>query len=205
MKTINRGKLLKDARAGLLEGKVIIAPDPMRDSITTPHMNWLPVRVKKGYGDFIEGNLNLLELDFNSHSGRAWEDEHGLIHLYVHSNSSYELRYKRAEKPETRPVMQVEVWYWRDTKYLAGNVPSTADLLRDYAVMWTGTQAGVSDPLAVVNRLFSDLNQHPGDYFSQADVKQKLQPHPHTSMSVGDIIVVNGKKWLCQFHGWKEI
>jgi hypothetical protein len=103
MKTVNRGKLLKDARAGLLEGKVIIQPDPMRDSITTPKMNWLRVRVKKGYGDFIEGQLNLMELDFNSHTGHAREDEHGIIHLYVHSNSSYELRYRRAEKPETRP------------------------------------------------------------------------------------------------------
>jgi hypothetical protein len=206
MKTVNRGKLLKDAQAGLLEGKVIIAPDPMRDSITTPRMNWLPVRVKKGYGDFVDGYLNLLELDFKSHTGHASEDEHGIIHLHVHSNSSMELRYKAippkwAKKPEPIPPVQVEIWYWRDTKYLAGNVPTALELQRDYAVMWRGTQAGVIN----VDRLFSDVNQHPENYFSQADVKQKLQPHPHTSMSVGDIIVVNGRKFLCQFHGWKEI
>jgi hypothetical protein len=117
-----------------------------------------------------------------------------------------ELRYKAippkwAKKPEPIPPVQVEIWYWRDTKYLAGNVPTALELQRDYAVMWRGTQAGVIN----VDRLFSDVNQHPENYFSQADVKQKLQPHPHTSMSVGDIIVVNGRKFLCQFHGWKEI
>lgn len=39
-----------------------------------------------------QGVCYMFDHDFNSGSGRAWINPDGSIHLYVHSNSSYDLR-----------------------------------------------------------------------------------------------------------------
>ncbi|MFA5186456.1 MAG: ArdC family protein [Patescibacteria group bacterium] len=106
-------------------------------------------------------------------------------------------------EPDEKSPQMVEVWYWKDSRYMLGAVPTPEEQKRDYAVMWRGTQTG--SPLEVAERMFMELNQRPEAYFSQADVKQKLQPHPHTSMSIGDIVVVNGQKFLCQSAEWKAM
>jgi hypothetical protein len=44
--------------------------------------------------DFIEGVYNMHASDFESH-GRAYKNENGTFHVYVHSNYNFDLRFKQ--------------------------------------------------------------------------------------------------------------
>lgn len=93
MKTFNRGKLKKLAAAG----KLLLAESYHFDDMMGEHRNKdaaIPVRIKAGYGDFIEGYCNLFESDFSGKSGRAWENADGTITLIVHSNANYTFKVK---------------------------------------------------------------------------------------------------------------
>ena len=53
----------------------------------------LPVRFSTGYGDFKEGFCNIDSFDLTTKSGDASISEDGtMIHLRVHSNSSFDFR-----------------------------------------------------------------------------------------------------------------
>lgn len=58
----------------------------------------MPVRISKGYGDFVEGQINLIPSDFTSSCGYAHLDADGkTIHLGVHGNCNYTFRVKDGE------------------------------------------------------------------------------------------------------------
>jgi DUF4097 and DUF4098 domain-containing protein YvlB len=83
-KTIRRDSLLKKFTAAAAAGKV---------EVMYPASDWMKGRVSTGYGDFIEGMANLTAKDFDSCVGRATQDPDGMIHLYVHSNSTMRIRF----------------------------------------------------------------------------------------------------------------
>lgn len=93
MKTVNRGQLLKWAKAGLL---VVIESyhfyDGYGDVNEVVRNDHLPVRIRADYKDFRDGFCNLYADDFSTKSGRAYANEHGTITLIVHSNCSYKFR-----------------------------------------------------------------------------------------------------------------
>ena len=90
MATMNRGTLLKMAKAGKL---VMVGSYHFDDMIGESRgAKEIPVRIRADYNDFIEGQCNLWESDFKSKCGRAWRNDNGTYCLYVHSNCNYDLK-----------------------------------------------------------------------------------------------------------------
>lgn len=92
MKTVNRGWLKKKVEKGEVEAKCNYRHDPQFDNIEYGSDRWIPARLSRCHGDFMEGEMNFKEWDFRSKSGCAWKNPDGTITLIIHSNSSYELR-----------------------------------------------------------------------------------------------------------------
>ena len=92
LKTFNRGKLLRLAKAGKL-----VAVDGYNFDYMTGGMRLdqpLPVRVAS-MGDVVwaEGFVNLFESDFKGACGMAYQYiDTGIIHLKIHSNCNYDFR-----------------------------------------------------------------------------------------------------------------
>lgn len=105
---------------------------------------------------------------------------------------------------------QVEIRYWKDIAYMElasrGTKPSEIEVAVNYVLMWRGIMTWAGDVMAGLDMIFSRL-QDDGThaYFSQEDVRTKLQPHPHTSMSVGDIVTVDGTRYICMSVGWESL
>jgi hypothetical protein len=99
MQTVNRGSLMKKVAAGLVEAKCNFS---LTDDYRLDDQNefgvtgWMPARLSSGYGDFVQGQMNLKQHDFTSKSGRAYKNDDGTITLIVHSNECYTLRIKEA-------------------------------------------------------------------------------------------------------------
>jgi hypothetical protein len=93
MKTFNRGKLRKLVEAGKVETVETYHFDDMHGSDRQHKV--MPVAMKpEDWHDRKEGVCYLTPHDFTSGSGRAWISDNGVITLYVHSNSHYDLRVK---------------------------------------------------------------------------------------------------------------
>ena len=112
MKTIKRNWLKKQIELGKVEAKCNYhmtddyafdnaygfgKTDWMKARISRP--TWKEVELYNGNKktivdnhDFIDGQMNFKDYDFEGKPGRAWGNENGTITLYVHSNLSYELR-----------------------------------------------------------------------------------------------------------------
>jgi hypothetical protein len=91
MSTLNRGRLLKLARAG----KLVCVDSYHYDETSgeTRLKSPLPVRIKLEYGDYLAGHVSLTEHDFQSSSGCAsLSDDGQTATLYVHSNRNYDFR-----------------------------------------------------------------------------------------------------------------
>ena len=94
--TKNRGKLLRDARKGLLEARLDWGFDDMYGEIKGDS-EWKAVHVLTDR-DYKDGFYNMHEFDFKSKSGGAYASKDGkTITLHVHSNHIVELRYKSTE------------------------------------------------------------------------------------------------------------
>lgn len=78
----------------------------------------------------------------------------------------------------------------------AGRVPVTSKTIE------VGTAIGV-DPHALCEMLFRDTNTYQGSLWDL------LQPLPrtrtHTAMSVGDEVIIDGRKYRCEDFGFKEV
>ncbi len=87
MKTVNRGWLRRQVQQGKMEARCKF------NHIVSTHAktDWMPARFSKGYGDFIERQMNLNPSHFTCKSGRAWREEDGTITLYC-GYASYSLR-----------------------------------------------------------------------------------------------------------------
>lgn len=101
--------------------------------------------------------------------------------------------------------MLAEVWYWKNVKYVRGAKPSADEFARDYALMWSGEAPEGKPAVPTLEDLWIELNACPEKYFSQDDVKAKLEPHPHTSASVGDVFALGGKKFICCSIDWEPL
>ena len=106
--TVNRGWLKRQVEKGLMEARCLYSYDYQRDTDTTGGDEWLPARIsaptwKNVTGgiwmmqnrDIRDGFINFDASDFSLKGGSAWMDEHGFIHLFIHSNSSFLLRRRR--------------------------------------------------------------------------------------------------------------
>jgi hypothetical protein len=108
-----------------------------------------------------------------------------------------------------RKIRKVTVLYWRKadwmTKPYLGNFTiSIEDIERDYGLMWSGS-AVIEAVELYLEFLFGNLQDDKTEaYFTQDDVL-KLTPHPHTSMSVGDIIAIDDEPWMCMPDRWWRI
>lgn len=84
-KTVNRGHLLKAAKAGKLVCVESYEFDDMHGQ--TVGNNVRPVHVMEGR-DHKEGMFNVMEMDFKSKSGCAYESGDSIV-MIVHSNCNY--------------------------------------------------------------------------------------------------------------------
>lgn len=112
----------------------------------------------------------------------------------------------------------MDIYYWKDTKWMlgtqyAGSVkgeryPRKSDFLKDYKKLpitipydrsndIDGNLANVFDIMNIRNPMESKINQ---DW-----IRKNLQPNPHTSMSVGDVVKVGKNYYLTLSIGWKKM
>jgi len=87
-RTVNRGwlrRMVSDGRVRARIGYSYNGRDLVQDS------DWLPARFSKGFGDFMQGFMNLTDFDFRSRSGYAMRGEGGIIILHVHSDLSIDV------------------------------------------------------------------------------------------------------------------
>lgn len=92
---------------------------------------------------------------------------------------------------------QVTVLYAnKGSKFLfnGDTLPLSHETIRNYTLVLQKNTPAKSTP----EEWFSWLNQE--DLIGQ-DVAEKVG---HTSMSVGDIIIINSHRYMCQSAGWKE-
>jgi len=98
MKTVNRGWLKRQVEAGKVEAKCVnyLTDDYAFDASNNfGRMSEFKPAVLQNRGDkFLHGVVNLHAEEFNNKGGGAYRSEDGIIHYYVHSNLSYELRIK---------------------------------------------------------------------------------------------------------------
>lgn len=103
MATFRRDKLLRLARAGRL---VMVGNYHFDDLHGASRENVeLPVRVKNGHSDWIDGYCNMSPGDFTSY-GRAWLNPDGTIHLHIHSNHNIDFRILAEGEQAPEPVSQ---------------------------------------------------------------------------------------------------
>ena len=87
--TVNRQMLRRLVAEGRMEARVDFAYDDMGGQTSG---DWMPARLSTGYGDFVEGQVNLTADDFESVCGRAYITDDGRLRLRIHSNLIYVLR-----------------------------------------------------------------------------------------------------------------
>lgn len=94
--TVNRGKLRRDIEKGLYEGKLgfSISRDGEYPDKFGYKEKWLPVRVSKGFNDFVNNQINLHEYSFKAKTGLAYKEK-DIIHFSGHSNELFYLRKKK--------------------------------------------------------------------------------------------------------------
>ena len=96
--------------------------------------------------------------------------------------------------------MKARVYYWKTEFWqaLMGVIPSREDFSRYYAKICEVE----SDDEVTPEDIFEMLNTNEG----LKDLLQfKAAVIGHTSMSVGDIVEINGKYYICRDIGWEEI
>lgn len=92
IKTINRGWLLRQAKAGKL---AMVGSYHFDDQFgqSGSKDQLMPVQIIKNHSEHKSGVLGLYESDFRSKSGCAYQSAEGdAITLIVHSNCNYDLR-----------------------------------------------------------------------------------------------------------------
>lgn len=90
-KTINRGWLLRQAKAGKL---AMVGSYHFDDQYgqSGSEGKLMPVRIISNHSEHQTGVLGLYEHDFRSKSGCAYRSDDDTITLIVHSNCNYDLR-----------------------------------------------------------------------------------------------------------------
>lgn len=178
-KTIRRDKLAELARAG----KLVCVSSYHYDEMSGESRCKAPleVRMSSGYGDFVEGVINLRESDFRSGCGMARLNDDGTISLYVHSNCNYDFRLKdgasltpcasgKGKRPENVRMQEFLASHGiaAKAKYLfAGSMRGTWQLYNGQ-IQWTMELAEKLNALGFLDYDGKPLGQFSGNggYFS---------------------------------------
>jgi len=106
----------------------------------------------------------------------------------------------------------MEIYYWTNTKYLGSDTPPTkSQFKKDYKKLPISIpfQRGNSKMhnLEIAFEVLNGPNEpNPmGHSIYQKWIGENLKPHPHTSMSSGDIIQIGEEYWYVKPFGWKKI
>jgi len=96
--------------------------------------------------------------------------------------------------------MKARVYYWKNEFWqaLLGIIPSKEDFDRYYAKVCEVE----SDDEVTPEDIFEMLNTN--EYLKDL-LQFKAAVIGHTSMSVGDIVEIKGKYYICRDIGWEEI
>ena len=97
-KTFNRGQLRRLVEAGQIEAVGSYHFDDMYGESRNTAKDMPAAIAPKDWKERKEGTCYLYESDFTSGCGRAWISDNGIITLYVHSNSNFDLRIKAKRK-----------------------------------------------------------------------------------------------------------
>ena len=103
--------------------------------------------------------------------------------------------------------MQCVLWYWKNPKFLHGDVPYPYDFHDKYNEIWRGELPKTCKArklLTIAGYFFEVMNLEPETLVSQ-DTIRTLGEHAHTSMSVGDIVQVDDNLLLCLSQGWASL
>ena len=112
----------------------------------------------------------------------------------------------------------MEIYYWKNTKWLEavsfaddkelGRYPTKAEFKRDWKKLPISIpyykMLSLDENLSSVFEIMNTRNPM-GTPEKQRWIRKNLQPHPHTSMSVGDVVKVNKKYYLVLDVGWKKM
>lgn len=104
----------------------------------------------------------------------------------------------------------VRVYYWKKEgtrDYLMGKVPDRAEFNKDYVQVWGTDQPQEKKGIALLENLYMRFNNYDSNPLSNAFGQKKLQHYGvgHTSMSVGDVVEIEGVEWLCLWNGWGKL
>jgi len=100
-------------------------------------------------------------------------------------------------------VIDTEVYYWKDIKWIRGDKPSKEDFKKDYVKL--PIDVAPVDYLEGVFHLLNNEDNPLGSKENQEWIRKNLKPNPHTSMSVGDIVKVVDEYWIVEDVGWKKL
>lgn len=97
--------------------------------------------------------------------------------------------------------MRIKVYYWKDIRHMTmvnfdGGTPSAEDIAKTYTLVYDHEVPVALTDDAICEQLFSLFNQK--DMIGQ-DVARKAG---HTSMSIGDIVDLDGKYYICRSFGF---
>lgn len=113
----------------------------------------------------------------------------------------------------------IEVYYWKDLDYIeikydfedAKDKPGPEEFEEDYEKVPVDLDLDEDDydnDIQILEKIFVILNgpENPLSRKKKQEwIKENLQPDPHTSMSIGDIVKVDDTYYICNDVGWDEI
>jgi len=112
----------------------------------------------------------------------------------------------------------MDIYYWKDRKWMlsthyAGEVegeryPRKSDFKKDYKKLPITIPYDKSNDINEnLEKVFDIMNtKNPMETKQKQDwIRKNLQPDPHTSLSVGDVVKVGKKYYLAIGIGWKKM
>ena len=110
----------------------------------------------------------------------------------------------------------MQIYYWKNSKWLLvehNGLPAKDDFEKDYVklpitIPYDKTIDAESN-LGIAFGILNDAYQYTPNPMSQPIhqqwIRDNLKPHPHTSMSVGDIIKIEDEYWIAKGVGWEKL
>lgn len=107
-------------------------------------------------------------------------------------------------------MTEICAYYFDDPRYMMpGTQPATqAEFERDYRRVFREVSDVTSTDQAILDRMFRMLNINEENPLADADEQAglaRIMVHPHTSLSVGDVVTVDGRVYICKAQGWGRL
>ena len=107
---------------------------------------------------------------------------------------------------------KIDIYYWTDVEWLRvgheHRIPTKFDFEREYKKLPISLSYSNAVALeANLDSVYEIMNiRNPMETEGkQKWITKNLQPHPHTSMSTGDIVKARGEYWIVMPIGWKKL